>query len=185
MIEFLDSLAEYWAAYYDTLALIVVCYLAIRLRSVVAFIILMEFTLVYFGQNWLRSLRIWGSLGLDYHYVLGIKDTLMALTLLALAASPWLTFAYIIPALLCWSLWLSYSLVEYNQFLEFYYAWSPLYALTMILQIYGLSLGDTDAGKRVRRKIIPIDWSGVFQPINRIAYARITLDNFKTTEPNR
>ena len=184
-MQYLDSLAELWAAYYDTLALFAICYLAIRSRSVVAFVVLADFTLVYFGQNWLKSLSIWGSLGLDYHYTLGIKDTLMALALFLLAASPWLTVAYVIPALLCWSLWASYSLVNYESFLEFYYAWSPLYALTMVLQIWGLTRGDSNAGKRIRRAIVPINWDRILQPVNSLAYARITFNPFKTTESAR
>jgi hypothetical protein len=178
-MQFLDSLTNLWAAYYDTLALFIVCYLAIRLRSGVAFIILADFILVYFGQNWIKSLSLWGSLGLDYHYVLGIKDTLLALALVLLAASPWLSVAYVIPALLCWGLWGSYTLVEYEVFLKFYYAWSPLYALCMILQIYGLSRGDSNAGKLIRRKIIPINWDRILQPINSFVYARFTLADFK------
>jgi len=181
MMELLDSFTSFGAAYYDTLALFVICYLAIRLRSGVAFIILADFILVYFGQNWIKSLTLWGSLGLDYHYVLGIKDTLLALTLVLLAASPWLSVAYVIPALLCWGLWGSYTLVEYELFLKFYYAWSPLYALCMILQIYGLSRGDSNAGRRIRRKIIPIDWSRILQPVNSVVYARFTVTNFKVT----
>jgi hypothetical protein len=185
MIEFLDSITSIWAAYYDTLALFVVCYLAIRLRSVVAFVILADFVLVYFGQNWIKSLSFWGSLGLDYHYTLGIKDTLLALTLFLLAASPLLTFSYILPAVLCWFVWGSYTLVEYELFLKFYYAWSPLYALCMVLQIVGLSLGDSNAGRAVRRKVIPIDWSGIFQPVTSFMHTSITFNYFKASESNR
>lgn len=185
VINLIDQVISHpWYDYVDILALGAVCLLSIKLRSVVAFVVLADFILVYFGQNWLRSLSIWGSLGLDYHYTLGIKDALMALLLFSLAASPWLTLSYIIPSMLCWGLWGSYSLLEYEQFLKFYYAWSPLYALAMFLQIYGLSVGDSDAGRRVRRGLIRIDWSGIFQPLNSIVYARITLDHFKNQESN-
>lgn len=191
VIEFIDGLTTSFAGYYDTLALLVVCALALRLRSVVAFVVLADFVIVYFGQNWLKSLELWGSLGLDYHYTLGIKDTLIALTLLFLAGSPWLVAAYIIPALACWVVWASYGLidreffsvvvVDYDRFLDFYHAWSPIYALAMFFQIYGLTRGDSDAGRRVRRKIIPIDWDRVLQPFYSVAYARITLPTFKTS----
>ena len=185
MINFFDTLAEQWAHYYDSVALIVVCLLAIRLRSVVAFLILLDFTLVYFGQNWLRSLSLWGSLGLDYHYVLGIKDALIAATLLVLAANPLLTLAYVLASLSCWSVWSSYSLLEYGQFLDVYHAWSPVYAFMMVLQIIGLSTGDGNAGKIIRRRIIPLDWDRIFQPVNRVVYARIAFTDFKITGIDR
>lgn len=203
-MQFLDSLVEIWAAYYDTLALFIICYLATRLRSVVAFVVLMEFTLVYFGQNWFKSLELWGSLGLNYHYALGIKDTLMALSLFILAASPWLTLAYITPSLLCWGLWWAYLaadktllinlslfdyvifnkvLITYDQWLQLYYTWSPLYALTMLLQINGLRFGNTNTGKRFRNRAVPINWDRLLQPFYRLAYARITINHSKITEP--
>ena len=180
MIEFLDSVISHprydWV---DLAALLVVCALALKLRSGVALLILADFALVYFGQNWLRSLSVWGSLGVDYQYTFGIKDTLFALALFLMAASPWLTAAYIIPALLCWGVWSSYSLLEYSQFLEIYYAWSPLYALCMIPQIYGLSRGDSDAGKRIRKSIIRIDWDRILQPVYSVVYARVAVTDFK------
>lgn len=182
MIQLLDQLVDRYFDYVEIVGLLAIMVLALRLRSVVAFIVLADFTLVYFGQNWLRSLSIWGSLGLDYHYVLGIKDTLLALSLFLLAASPWLTMAYIIPALLCWVVWGSYSLFEYETFLKFYYAWSPLYAMAMFLQIFGLTRGDSDVGKRARAGLIPLNWDRIVQPLNRVAYARIAVPYFKAKE---
>lgn len=179
MIELLDGMVDSYFNSIETVAMVIVCLMALRLRSGVAFLILCDFILVYFGQNWLRSLSMWGSLGLDYQYALGIKDSLMALALLSMAASPWLTVAYIAPALLCWGVWGSYTLVEYELFLEFYYAWSPLYALCMVGQIYGLSRGDSDAGKRIRRKAIPVDWDRILRPVNTVIYARVALPVFK------
>ena len=184
-MQYLDSLAEFLASYYDTLALLVVCYLTARLRSGVAFIVLIEFTVTHFCQDFIRSLELWGSLGLDYHYALGIKDTILALTLFIIAASPWLTAAYIFPAFLCWGLWSSYSLLNYSMFLDLYHAWSPLYTVAMILQIYGLSRGSDDAGKRIRRAIIPVNWDRLFQPFCNFAYTRIATNHFRITESDR
>jgi len=189
----LDNLAEQWAQYYDTVALLLVCIIALYRRyTLITLIVLGDYTITYFGQNWLRSLELWGSLGIDYHYILGIKDSIMALTLFLLAASPWLSLAYLIPALLCWGLWwarliseesitiniplFELSIVDWvfitrDQWLAMYYAWSPLYALTMVLQIFGVSRGDSDAGKRVRRGFIHFNRSRVPYLINHIAIA--------------
>ena len=181
MLILLDNLAEEWAQYYDTVALLLVCAICIpKRKSVVALVVLADFAIVYFCQNWLKTLELWGSLGLDYHYVLGIKDSLLALTLFLLAASPWLTIAYVLPALLCWSLWFSYSVVEYEIFKILYYSWSLPYALCMVLQIYGLTRGETDAGKRVRRKSLSFCWHRFFRPSYSFVYARITETHTNT-----
>lgn len=186
MLSFIDGLIGHplydWV---DLAALVIVALLSLKLRSIVALVVLLDFALVYFGQNWLRSLSLWGSLGLDYQYTLGVKDTLLAATLLFLAASPWLTLAYIIPALTCWVVWASYSLIEYETFLSFYYAWSPIYALAMFLQVFGLSRGDSSAGKLIRRKFIPANWDRFFQPVNRLIYARIAFAPVKITRTSR
>lgn len=178
MIEALDALISTHAPWLDALALFVVCGIALKRPCVISLVVLLDFALVFFGQDWLQSLTLWGSLGLDYQYSLGIKDTLIAVNLLLLAANPWLVIAYIIPAILSWSLWASYKLgLEYNLFLQCYYAWSPLYALCMIPQIYGLSRGNSDAGKRIRRKLVPAGWDRFFQPVSRFAHADITTFN--------
>lgn len=186
MLSLIDSLiGSPWYDYVDLGALLLVCAISNRRKDVISLVVLLEFALVYFGQNWFRGLTMWGSLGLDYQYSLGIKDTVMAVNLLFLAASPWLVAAYIVPALTCWLLWASYSLVEYERFLTFYYAWSPIYALGMFLQIYGLSIGDSDAGKRIRATLVPHRWHWVFQSVNRLADSRIALPYSKTQRAYR
>lgn len=169
------------APWLDALALFVVCGIALKRPCAISLVVLLDFALVFFGQDWLQSLTLWGSLGLDYQYSLGIKDTLIAVNLILLAANPWLVVAYIMPAILSWSLWASYKLgLEYNLFLQCYYAWSPLYVLCMIPQIYGLSRGDSDAGKRIRRKLVPVGWDRFFQPVHRLVYADIATTVRKT-----
>jgi hypothetical protein len=49
----------------------------------------------------------------------------------------------------------------------------------MFLECYGLAHGDSNAGKTVRRRIIPVDWDRIFQPVNRIIYARIATFDIK------
>lgn len=179
MLLTLDQWFDVNASWVDTMALFIVAGIALKRKDLISIIILVDFIIVYFGQNWIKSLSLWGSLGIDYHYTLGIKDALIALGLLCLAAHPMILLSYIIPSLLCWGVWGSYSLLEYERFLSYYYAWSPLYALAMFLQIYGLTFGDSSAGKRIRRRALPINWDRIFQPINRIIYARITLPTLK------
>lgn len=159
----LDQWLDLYAPTLDAWALLFIMLIALRRRDLISLIVLLEFTLVFFGQNWLKSLSLWGSLGLDYHYTLGIKDTLMALLLLCLAAHPVLFASYIVPALLCWHLWGSYQVRPYDSFLDVYHAWSPYYATTMMFQVIGLAIGDRGVGERFRKRIVPIDWNRLLQ----------------------
>lgn len=148
-------------------------------RDLVGFVVFCDFALMLFAYEWVESQSLWGALGLDYQYTLGIKDTLMALCLFLLTAHPIITLAYILAAFLCWVVWFSYQLLSHNAFLELFYAWSPLYALVMFIQILGLFTGDGNVGKIIRCKLIPLDWDRLLSPINSIMRTRIALPILK------
>jgi hypothetical protein len=132
-----------------------------------------DFLLIYIGQDWLRSNELWGSLGLDYHYGLGIKDTLIALILFRLQANSIILASYLFASLLCWSVWSSYALLEYAKFITFYEAWSPLYFLAMIGQVTGLLAGDRDAGIHRRTRRVSDHRDRIFRAGNRVAGAYV------------
>lgn len=184
MFELADIWLDNNALWLDALALVFVCAIALKRRDVISLVIMADFALTILGYSLIRSLPIWPDIDMDYQYVLGAKDTLVALLLIILAANPLITLGYILGALACWSVWGGYAAVldyrlDYYVWIEYFFAWSPIYFCIMLLEIYGLSRGDGNVGKRIRRTIIPINWDRLFQPIHSFVYARITLIGFK------
>ena len=187
LLKSVDLWFELNALWLDALALLVVCGIALKRKDVIGFVVMMEFAIIFLAYNVVRALPFWPDIDMDHQYVLGAKDALMALALFLLAAHPLITLGYILAALSCWGVWYGYEMaysykIDYNIWLYYFHAWSPVYFCIMLLEIYGLSCGDSNVGKRVRRAIIPLNWDRVFQPLNRLAYARITFNNRKTTE---
>lgn len=172
------------APWLDALALFVVCYCAIKERCLVSLVVLLDFTLVYFGQDFLQSLELWGAMGMDYHYSLGIKDALVASLLLLFFSCPTLILLYVLASVVSFTVWLSYSVMQYETFLQLYYAWSPVYFIIMLLQVIVFFISGTDFGKRARARVVLTDWDRFFQSFNRAVYARTTL-RLKRNEEKR
>lgn len=155
VIESLDSIVNVIAPWGDLAALFAVMFLAGWRRNAISLVVLLDFAIVYFGQDWLKTLEFWGAKGLDYHYGLGIKDCLIALILVSLRANPLLSVIYGVASVLSWSVWASYQLLEYELFLMFWYAWSPLYFIGMFVQVAALWMGGANGGKRARTVAVP------------------------------
>ena len=166
VIESLDSFVNVIAPWGDLAALFAVMGIALWKRNAIALVVLLDFAIVYFGQDWLKTLEFWGSKGLDYHYGLGIKDCLIAVLLVCLRANPFLSAIYGIASVLSWSVWAPYQLLEYEAFLMFWYLWSPLYFLAMIIQVAALWMGGSKrGGKPVRAVPVSPDRNWVYGDI--------------------
>lgn len=183
-LESLDLWFELNAPWLDVMALFVVCAIALKRKDIIGFIVMMEFAIILLAYNFVKSLPIWPDIHLDYQYILGAKDALIALSLFILAAHPLITLSYILGSLSCLGVWYGYEMaydhkIDYYAWRDYFYLWSPVYFCIMIAQIYGLSLGDSNVGKRVRRAIIPLNWDRLLQPLNSLIYTRITFPSFK------
>lgn len=180
MIEWYFNLHQHISPWGDLAALCAVLVLLAWHRTLVAFVVFIEFALVYVGQDWLRETELWGGLALDYHYGLGIKDALMCLILIRIRANPLITVSYVSASLLCWAVWASHSLLEYEKFITVYHAWSPLYFLAMVIQVTGLYNGGRDAGilARVWRVSTHRDW--IFRAFNSAPGSHTAATSGKT-----
>lgn len=181
-MELLKSLTQWleiYAPWLDVLALFLVGVIAIRKSNLIGFIVLIEFAFSLLAIGHVRLLPIWPNVDMDYQYVLGIKDVLMAVILFLLAANPLLTLSYLTGSIACLFVWYGYVLVydyvvSYDVWLVWFYAWSPAYFVVMCVEIVTLSIGEGDAGKRIRSKVIPFGWGRIFRPVHRALYCDIT-----------
>lgn len=163
MLSVLDSFLANNAPWLDTLALFMVCAISIKDRCLVSLIVLADFTLTYFGQDMFKNSSLWFSMGLDYHYSLGIKDTLVALLLWRIRACPLLVAMYTLAAISCFTVWGAYARMNYEAWLQLYYAWSPIYFIIMVAQVFVFFMSGTDYGRYVRERALHINWRWLFQ----------------------
>lgn len=190
MIPAIDLWLENNASWLDALALFVVMGIALKQRSAVSLVVLLDFALTILGYSLIKNMEIWPDIDMDHQYVLGTKDALVAWILFLMAANPLLTLYYIMGAFSCWLVWggyeavLSYKL-DYYVWLGYFFGWSPIYFCIMLLEICGLSHGESDAGKHIRNKIVPIDWSRILRPVNSLANTRITTSIFSAQRASK
>lgn len=190
VLKSLDSWLGIYAPWFDVAALFLVGLIATKRPSVIAFAVLIEFSLSLISVGYLRTLAIWPDVDLDYQYMLGVKDIAFASILFLLGANPLLTLCYLIAGALSWSLWYGYGLVydyrlSYETWVIGFYLWTPVYFLLMWFEVLSLFFRGGDAGKRVRSKIIPIDWDRIFRPVYRALYRDIAPTNRRTEKAVR
>lgn len=159
----------------DALALFVVIGISLKLRNVICLIVLLDFGFVYVGIEHLRNSEYWPNVHMDYHYVLGIKDIILASILIFFHANRLLSLLYITGSVISLTTWYGYMVIYdkgiinlvnsifglglssrdfYDIWLYMFHAWSPIYFGIMVGQLYALSGGDSDVGKRLRNKIL-------------------------------
>jgi len=173
-LKLIDVWFEANGPWLDALALFVVMAITLKARNAICLIVLLDFGLVYVGLEHLRNSVYWPDVQLDYHYVLGIKDIIIALILITFRAKPVLSLLYVAASMSCLITWYMYMVIYdkglitfmnnvlgsgiksrdlYNVWLYMFYAWSPIYFAVMVGQVYALA-GDANDRRKNRNRSI-------------------------------